>query len=206
MVPYAENAEKSFIFLDDNVRPHRARVVKQLQENHGIQRMDWTLMSSDLIPIMHFWDTMGRFIEDLEANVQELQQLSVDLENVWDALNVREISSLTNCKRQCREAFIAAGAGHSLQWVSWKTFRPKHLRNWVRLFTNYPLQVAQHCEKSYGTTTTNHVYIDFGATESMQESCITVFSAVECLIRKNCRKKENWSKIFLCYVWQLVLL
>ena len=113
VVPFAENAGENFIFMDDNARPHRARVVTQLLENHGIERMDWPAKSPDLNPIEHVWDMMGRSIAQLEAQPHGLQKLGVALEAAWDALAVRDVNRLINSMRQRCEAVIAARGGYT---------------------------------------------------------------------------------------------
>ena len=113
VVPFAANAGENFIFMDDNARPHRARVVTQCLEAHGIEHMDWPAKSPDLNPIEHVWDMMGRAIEELEVQPNGLQQLGVALEAVWNALDVRDVNRLINSMRQRCQAVIAAGGGHT---------------------------------------------------------------------------------------------
>ena len=113
VVPFAENAGPNFIFMDDNARPHRARVVTQYLADHGIERMDWPSKSPDLNPIEHAWDMMARSIEELEVQPNGLQQLGVALEAAWDALDVRDVNRLVNSMRQRCQAVIAAGGGHT---------------------------------------------------------------------------------------------
>ncbi|GFV73685.1 transposable element Tcb1 transposase [Trichonephila clavipes] len=48
--------------MDDNVRPHRANIVDECLQSEDITRMDWTAYSSDLNPIEHVWDMLGRRI------------------------------------------------------------------------------------------------------------------------------------------------
>ncbi|GFY30709.1 transposable element Tcb2 transposase [Trichonephila clavipes] len=48
--------------LMDNARPHRALLVDEFLESEDIHRMDWPARSSDLNPIEHVWDTLGRAI------------------------------------------------------------------------------------------------------------------------------------------------
>ena len=113
VVPFAENVGENFILMDDNARPHRARVVTEFLEGHRIERMEWPARSPDLNPIEHVWDMMGRSIQQLEAHPLGLQQLGVALEAAWDALVVRDINHLMSSMRQSCEAVIAAGGCHT---------------------------------------------------------------------------------------------
>lgn len=46
--PYAIAIRPDFIFMDNNARAHRARVVNENLETTGIVRMDWTAQFLDL--------------------------------------------------------------------------------------------------------------------------------------------------------------
>ncbi|GFX75770.1 transposable element Tcb2 transposase [Trichonephila clavipes] len=60
VIPYAGAIGDSFVFQDDNARPHRARLVENMLEAEAIQRMEWPACSPDLNPIEHVWDMFGR--------------------------------------------------------------------------------------------------------------------------------------------------
>ena len=49
-----------FVFMDDNARPHRARVADQFLEENGIERMEWPARSPDCTPIKNLWDNIKR--------------------------------------------------------------------------------------------------------------------------------------------------
>uniref|UniRef100_A0A671K130 Tc1-like transposase DDE domain-containing protein n=1 Tax=Sinocyclocheilus anshuiensis TaxID=1608454 RepID=A0A671K130_9TELE len=52
--------------MDDNARPHRARLVIEFLKEEGISRMEWPAHSPDLNPIEHIW-------EQLQLRVQARQ-------------------------------------------------------------------------------------------------------------------------------------
>ncbi|GFS65550.1 transposable element Tcb1 transposase [Trichonephila clavipes] len=51
-----------FLFMDDNVRPHRANIVAECLQSDDITCMDWRAYSPDLNQIEHVWDMLGRRI------------------------------------------------------------------------------------------------------------------------------------------------
>lgn len=53
---------EEFIFIDENARSHRDRIVNEYLENETIQRMDWLSLSPDLNPIEHAWDILQQNI------------------------------------------------------------------------------------------------------------------------------------------------
>ncbi|GBN64883.1 hypothetical protein AVEN_7503-1 [Araneus ventricosus] len=55
------------IFMDDNARPHRARLVRSYLESKTIPQMAWPARSPDLNPIEHVWDMLVKQIAGRRA-------------------------------------------------------------------------------------------------------------------------------------------
>ncbi|GBM03981.1 Transposable element Tcb1 transposase [Araneus ventricosus] len=65
------------ILMDDNARPHRARLVRSYLKSETIPQMAWPATSPDLNPIEHVWDMLGRRIAGRSVppgTLHELQQ------------------------------------------------------------------------------------------------------------------------------------
>ncbi|GFU34697.1 uncharacterized protein TNCV_1994071 [Trichonephila clavipes] len=63
--PYAAAIGNDFILMDDNARPHRARIVEEYLEDHGFGTNGMASSISDLNPIEHLWDYLGREVAAL---------------------------------------------------------------------------------------------------------------------------------------------
>ncbi|GBM12218.1 hypothetical protein AVEN_21023-1 [Araneus ventricosus] len=60
--PFIAAMGTAAIFMDDNARPHRARLARSYLESETIPQMAWRARSPDLNPIEHAWDMLGRRI------------------------------------------------------------------------------------------------------------------------------------------------
>jgi transposase len=47
------------MFMDDNARSHRARIVQHFLQQEAVQTIPWPAMSPDMNPIEHVWDFIG---------------------------------------------------------------------------------------------------------------------------------------------------
>jgi transposase len=77
VVPYFDNhalADRP-MFMDDNARPHRARIVHSFIQQEAVQTIPWPAMSPDMDPIEHVWDFIGRKINQRNPKCQNIDEL-----------------------------------------------------------------------------------------------------------------------------------
>ncbi|GFV89282.1 transposable element Tcb2 transposase [Trichonephila clavipes] len=102
--PYAAAIGNDFILMDDNARPHRAGIVEEYLEDHGLERMEWPARSPDLNPIEHLWDYLGREVAALNPPPRSLHELKQGLLCVWSSLPIPVSDNLINSMgNQCRQ-------------------------------------------------------------------------------------------------------
>ena len=106
--PYAGACGLGFIVMDDNARPHRARVVDQYLEQEGIERMDWPERSPDLHPIQHAWDMLQRRISACDCQPRTVVELTNML--IADSCHRHPVDS--QLSHRCQEVTNARG-GHT---------------------------------------------------------------------------------------------
>ena len=55
--------DRDCVLMDDNARPHRAKIINQFLTTKAITRMDpWPACSPDMNHIDHCWDELGRAV------------------------------------------------------------------------------------------------------------------------------------------------
>ena len=100
VVPYLRQMGQNAIFQDDNARPHRARIVDNVLQLNGVQRLEWPPMSPDVSCIEHVWDILGRAVNkhiNQHTRLADLQRL---LLQEWAAIPQRQIQRLVNSMRR----------------------------------------------------------------------------------------------------------
>ncbi|KAH0818446.1 hypothetical protein GEV33_004345 [Tenebrio molitor] len=80
VVPYVPFIGENFLFMDDNARPHKARIVVRYLEQVGIRLLPWPANSPDLNPIEHVWDFLGKRVRRRQLRPETLNGLRVALE------------------------------------------------------------------------------------------------------------------------------
>lgn len=102
----------TFILMDDNARSHRALLVEDYLEGHGLERMEWPAQSPDLNPIEHVWDYLGRHVAALSPPPRSLHELEQGLLRVWSSLPISVSDNLIgSMESRCRQC-IAVRGGH----------------------------------------------------------------------------------------------
>ena len=77
VVPYFDNhalADRP-MFMDDNARPHIARIVQHCLQQEVDQTIRWPAMSPDMNPIEHVEDFIGRKINQRNPKCQNIDEL-----------------------------------------------------------------------------------------------------------------------------------
>lgn len=111
--PYAGAVGPDFVLMDDNARPHRARVVTQYLHDEGIERMDWPARSPDINPIEHAWDMLQRRVSQRARRPDTRQELENMLVEEWRRIPQADIRNLIRSFRnRCQEVIMARG-GHT---------------------------------------------------------------------------------------------
>nr|KAG5694158.1 hypothetical protein BaRGS_001485 [Batillaria attramentaria] len=111
--PYAGAIDPEFNLMDDNARPHRARIVDQYLEEKSMERMEWPARSPDLNPIEYVWDMIGRAVRARVNPPRTLVQLGQALQQEWDQIPHQTIRNLICSMRRRCQAVIPARGGHT---------------------------------------------------------------------------------------------
>ncbi|GFV03866.1 transposable element Tcb2 transposase [Trichonephila clavipes] len=112
-VPYAAAIGDDFILIDDNCRPHRANLVEDFLFEEGIVRMEWPGCSSDMNPIEHVWDALGRRVTGRQPPPQTLQELERALLEEWDRIPQLVINSIIDSVPQRCSTLLAVRGNHT---------------------------------------------------------------------------------------------
>ena len=82
------------VYMDDNARPHRARVVTDVIQREAVTTLPWPACSPDLNPIEHLWDILGRRIRRRDHSVQNVARLDAALHQEWQRIPQNVIQRL----------------------------------------------------------------------------------------------------------------
>ncbi|GBM68038.1 hypothetical protein AVEN_75878-1 [Araneus ventricosus] len=98
------------IFMDDNARPLRARLVRSYLKSETIKQMVWPARSPDMNPIEHVWDMLGRQIVGCSVPPGTLHEFQHALLLEWALLLQQAINDTnTSMSRRCQACISARG-------------------------------------------------------------------------------------------------
>ena len=109
-IPALQRIGTAAMCQDDNVQPHRARVVTDFLRQHNVNRMDWPPYSPDLNPIEHAWDELGHRLQSNHAPSTNHAHVAGMLRTEWHAIPQAFFQRLVNSmRRRCTECIKARG-------------------------------------------------------------------------------------------------
>ncbi|GFV18787.1 transposable element Tcb2 transposase [Trichonephila clavipes] len=99
-----------FLFMDGNAPCHRTVAAEQLLESEVIERMDWPARSTDLNPIEHVWDFLGRRLAARTLPPVTIRELRLALQDEWAAMPQQLIDTLIlSMGRRCETCLAVRG-------------------------------------------------------------------------------------------------
>lgn len=113
VVGFARNFGPGFILMQDNCRPHTARMVHDYLNEAGIEVMRWPACSPDLNPIEHVWDHLGRAIRSRRGELYNLANLRQAIREEWQNINQQVVTTIIDSMPSRLQAVIAARGGHT---------------------------------------------------------------------------------------------
>ena len=113
LVPHFDNHPLASrpIFMDDNARPHRSRLVTDFLNNNAITKLPWPAMSPDINPLEHVWDIIGRKVRKRDPPPQNLRQLEAALHEEWRQLPLERFRRLVRGMRRRLDAVVRVHGG-----------------------------------------------------------------------------------------------
>lgn len=113
IVPYADQVGNNFILMQDNARPHTARVVTDFLREAGIRTLDWPANSPDMNPIEHLWDELKRRVRARKPPPQNHRELKQALLDEWQDIPQEVVRNLILSMRNRMQAVIEARGGNT---------------------------------------------------------------------------------------------
>ena len=80
--------------------------------NNNVQLLEWPSRSTDLSPIEHMCDVLGRRVRE-RHNVNNVRDLERALNREWNNIPMAEVNRLVSSMRRRCLAVIASNGGHT---------------------------------------------------------------------------------------------
>ena len=89
------------MFMDDNARPHRARIAQHFLQQEAVQTIPWPAMSPEMKPIEHVWDFIGRKINQRIPKCQNIDELRTAILQEWQQFPQERLRRLVRSMTRC---------------------------------------------------------------------------------------------------------
>jgi hypothetical protein len=96
VMPEIQASEVDLIFMQDNARPHTARVVTDYYHENNVQMLDWPPQSPDLNPIEQVWAIMKQKLYSQKSFPKNKSELIASFFKIWEELPPRLFVSLSD--------------------------------------------------------------------------------------------------------------
>jgi len=113
VVPFLQRHRPGAIFQQDNATSHTCHVSRTFLRQNNVQVLDWPARSSDLSPIEHVWDVLGRRVRRRQIKPRNLQELAQPLIQEWGNIAANVIRRHTRSMRRRINAVIKTSVGHT---------------------------------------------------------------------------------------------
>jgi transposase len=111
VLPLRNRVGDRFVLMDDNARPHRARIITTFLEDNNIQRIEWPAMSPDLNPIENIWAMLNTRLRNRIHAVTNVATLTAALQEEWNNIPQMVIrNTVVSMRRRCLECVNLNGA------------------------------------------------------------------------------------------------
>ncbi|GFT10068.1 transposable element Tcb1 transposase [Trichonephila clavipes] len=128
------------IFQQDNARPHMARVSQDCLRT--VATLPWPALSSDLCPIEHIWDPLGRRV----GHPTSLNKLEARLQQIWNEMSQDMYASMPDRIASCICARGGSKGDEALFWLNGYVNK-QNCRIWSEANPQVYVETPLHPEK-----------------------------------------------------------
>ena len=112
VLPFLQQRNFDHVFQRNNARFHVARVFQNFLNQNHIRVLPWPALSTDLSPIEHLRDELGRRVRHRQNPPETPQELRDALVHEWKNIT-QAIQRLIGYMRRRYDAVVAARGGHT---------------------------------------------------------------------------------------------
>lgn len=94
VIPFSQRVGDGFVLMQDNARPHTARITQAALSDANISLLPWPAKSPDLNSIEHLWDQLKRSLKENHSHVNTKQELINALKACWERIPEQNVTHL----------------------------------------------------------------------------------------------------------------